>query len=59
MLGLFESDGRCGMKLYWRVKIDGKWTYKAAYVHDTRNEHGGKMVYVFLEDGKFDETQVS
>ncbi len=20
------------MKLYWRVKIDGKWTYKAAKV---------------------------
>jgi len=20
------------MKLYWRVKIDGKWTYKAADV---------------------------
>ena len=20
------------MKLYWRVKIDGKWTYKAANV---------------------------
>ena len=20
------------MKLYWRVKIDGKWTYKAATV---------------------------
>tara|TARA_R100001463_G_C3429639_1_gene211257 strand:+ start:56 stop:187 length:132 start_codon:yes stop_codon:yes gene_type:complete len=20
------------MKLYWRVKIDGKWTYKAATI---------------------------
>jgi len=20
------------MKLYWRVKIDGKWTYKAAVI---------------------------
>lgn len=22
------------MKLYWRVKIDGKWTYKAATIDE-------------------------
>tara|TARA_R110002012_G_scaffold75727_1_gene191260 strand:+ start:300 stop:425 length:126 start_codon:yes stop_codon:yes gene_type:complete len=32
------------MKLYWRVKIDGKWTYKAAdikYITNdfTKDEH--------------------
>jgi len=21
-------------KLYWRVKRDGKWTWRAAYVHE-------------------------
>lgn len=22
----------CNMKLYWRIKIDGKWTYRPALV---------------------------
>jgi len=24
----------CNMKLYWRIKIDGKWTYKPALMID-------------------------
>ena len=58
------------MKLYWRVKINGKWTYKAATVK--RFEHHIEVVptHGFLKefqhgyivqplDGDIDETQVS
>lgn len=38
------------MKLYWRYKKDGKWTWKKAQVHDTRKEHGGVLHYVYLEE---------
>jgi len=46
------------MKLYWKVKVNGKWTFRAAQIHDVEKQHGGHMVYVFVEDGEFDETQV-
>lgn len=32
------------MKLYWRIKIDGKWTYKAAKVVGHYEEPGWFMV---------------
>ena len=43
------------MKLYWRVKIDGKWTWKAAEViHDTP-----QGVYVYHLEGTGNEAEMS
>jgi hypothetical protein len=36
------------MKLYWRVKIDGKWTYKAATIDEDFFEDP-EMILVFKE----------
>ena len=42
------------MKLYWRVKIKGKWTWKAAKVTGwTTDGYGGHIVEPF--DGVMDD----
>jgi len=33
------------MKLYWRVKIDGKWTYVAAIIEDHLYDKVGGVVH--------------
>jgi hypothetical protein len=38
------------MKLYWRIKKDGKWTWQPAVVHDTKKEHGATLYYVYVEE---------
>tara|TARA_R110002012_G_scaffold271335_1_gene456533 strand:+ start:31 stop:150 length:120 start_codon:yes stop_codon:yes gene_type:complete len=38
------------MKLYWRVKIDGKWTYKAAEVE--KAGHRKKAMYYLVRELK-------
>ena len=44
------------MKLYWKVKVDGKWTFRAA---DVRMDVTGNLI-VEPYDGDIDnETQVS
>ena len=35
------------MKLYWRVKIDGKWTYKAA---NAVKSESGNYLTVYIGD---------
>lgn len=46
------------MKLYWKVKVNGKWTFRAAKIHDVEQQHGGYMVYVFVEDGDIIDGQM-
>ena len=33
----------CNMKLYWRIKIDGKWTYTPALVV-SEDEHTAEVL---------------
>ena len=41
------------MKLYWRIKINGKWTYKAARFDEWDNkdslEKGAKLGVLYKE----------
>ncbi len=51
-------DGGLIMKLYWRVKINGKWTWKAANVIGWTEEEYGHIVEPF--DGDVgDEVEMS
>ncbi len=34
------------MKLYWRIKIDGKWTYKAAETYNRQFPKGTEHLCV-------------
>jgi hypothetical protein len=39
------------MKLYWRVKINGKWTWRPAYVYETDDER------LTLEVARYEEEE--
>jgi len=57
------SKERRRMKLYWRIKIDGKWTFiPAVYdlIQDRYDEINGCEVLLWWPtDGERDETKVS
>ena len=45
------------LKLYWKVKIDGKWTFRAATITGwTTDGYGGIIVEPY--GGIMDETEV-
>ncbi len=42
-------------KLYWRVKVNGKWTWKPATVHDWETDlylYGGHVVEPYSDQGE-------
>ncbi len=47
------------MKLYWRVKINGKWTFKAADTYELDTGMHTVEVVVPLDGDEDDETEMS
>ena len=43
------------MKLYWKVKINGKWTFRAAIVNNIRTDASGTWLIVEPYDGVMDD----
>ena len=43
------------MKLYWRYKKDGKWSWKAADVHDQNDEYKSTRYIVYLHHEEEEE----
>ena len=46
------------MKLYWKVKINGKWTFRAAKIDRTSVVDGIRYAVVYAMEDDFNETQV-
>ena len=34
------------MRLYWRLKINGKWTFRAAKTEYWKDDNGNEAIYV-------------
>lgn len=43
------------MKLYWKVKINGKWTFRTANIKNTRTDASGVWLIVEPYMGEIDD----